>query len=64
LSGAEALSSLPRASFYAGARSLIVSHWDVEDEAAARPMVGTFRALTRNPKLSDDESAPIHVGHD
>jgi CHAT domain-containing protein len=31
--GAEALSGLARAFFYAGARSLIVSHWDVLDEA-------------------------------
>jgi CHAT domain-containing protein len=54
--GAEALSGLARAFFYAGARSLIVSHWGVEDEAAASLMVGTFRALTRNPKLSHAEA--------
>jgi tetratricopeptide (TPR) repeat protein len=54
--GAEALSGLARAFFYAGARSLIVSHWEVEDEATASLMVGTFRALTRNPKLSHAEA--------
>jgi CHAT domain-containing protein len=54
--GAEALSGLARAFFYAGARSLIVSHWEVEDEATARLMVGTFRALSRNPKLSHAEA--------
>jgi CHAT domain-containing protein len=42
--GAEALSGLARAFFYAGARSLIVSHWSVSDEATARLMIGTFRA--------------------
>jgi CHAT domain-containing protein len=50
--GAEALSGLARAFFYAGARSLIVSHWSVDDEAAARLMVGTFRASSRDPNLS------------
>jgi CHAT domain-containing protein len=44
--GAEALSGLARAFFYAGARSLIVSHWSVSDEATARLMIGTFRAST------------------
>lgn len=54
--GAEALSGLARAFFYAGARSLIVSHWSVDDEATARLMVGTFRASTRDPKLSHAEA--------
>jgi CHAT domain-containing protein len=34
--GAEALSGLARAFFYAGARSLIVSHWDVDSTADVR----------------------------
>ena len=54
--GAEALSGLARAFFYAGARSLIVSHWSVDDEATARLMVGTFRASSRDPKLSHAEA--------
>jgi CHAT domain-containing protein len=54
--GAEALSGLARAFFYAGARSLIVSHWSVDDEAAARLMVGTFRASSRDPNLSHAEA--------
>jgi CHAT domain-containing protein len=33
--GAEALSGLARAFFYAGTRSLIVSHWAVDDESTA-----------------------------
>jgi CHAT domain-containing protein len=54
--GAEALSGLARAFFYAGARSLIVSHWSVSDEATARLMVGTFSAFSRDPKLSHAEA--------
>jgi CHAT domain-containing protein/Tfp pilus assembly protein PilF len=54
--GAEALSGLARAFFYAGARSLIVSHWVVSDEATARLMIGTFRASARDPKLSHAEA--------
>ena len=33
--GAEGLSGLTKAFFSAGARSLLVSHWKVEDESAA-----------------------------
>jgi CHAT domain-containing protein len=54
--GAEALSGLARAFFYAGARSLIVSHWSVSDEATARLVTGTFRASARDPKLSHAEA--------
>ena len=34
--GAEGLSGLSRAFFYAGARSLLVSHWRIRDDIAAR----------------------------
>jgi CHAT domain-containing protein/tetratricopeptide (TPR) repeat protein len=54
--GAEALSGLARAFFYAGAKSLIVSHWSVSDEATARLMIGTFRASSSDPKLSHAEA--------
>ena len=54
--GAEALSGLARAFFYAGARSLIVSHWSVSDGATARLMIGTFRASARDPQLSHAEA--------
>jgi CHAT domain-containing protein len=40
--GAEALSGLARAFFYAGARALLVSHWSVDSAAAARLAIGTF----------------------
>ncbi len=41
--GAEALSGLAQAFFYAGARTLVVSHWDVSDDATATLMADLFR---------------------
>lgn len=41
--GAEALSGLAQAFFYAGARSLVVSHWDVSDDATATLMADVFK---------------------
>jgi tetratricopeptide (TPR) repeat protein len=43
--GSEPLSGLARAFFYAGARTLLVSHWPVYSEAAVRLTAGTFAAL-------------------
>jgi CHAT domain-containing protein len=54
--GAEALSGLARAFFYAGARSLIVSNWEVNSDSAVTLMVGTFAALATDPKLSHAEA--------
>ena len=54
--GAEALSGLARAFFYAGSRSLIVSNWEVNTESAVTLMVGTFAALASDPKLSHGEA--------
>jgi CHAT domain-containing protein len=50
--GAEALSGLARAFFYAGARSLVVSHWEVDSEATVQLMTRLFQASARDPKLS------------
>jgi len=50
--GAEALSGLARAFFYAGGRSLVVSHWEVNDEQTARLMTSTFQASARDEKLT------------
>ena len=44
-SGAESLSGLARAFFYAGSRSLLVTHWPVPDQATARLMTRLFREL-------------------
>ena len=49
--GAEALSGLARAFFYAGARSLIVSNWEVDSESTVALMTGLFDALKSNPHL-------------
>jgi hypothetical protein len=54
--GAEALSGLARAFFYAGARSLIVSNWEVNSDSAVELMVGTFAALAADQKLSHAEA--------
>ncbi len=54
--GAEALSGLARAFFYAGARSLVVSHWDVLDEETARLMSDLFKISSQNKSLSHGEA--------
>jgi len=54
--GAEALSGLARAFFYAGGRSLLVSHWPVETNSAVKLMTGTFAAISADPKLSHAEA--------
>lgn len=45
---AQGLSGLARAFLFAGARSLLVSHWPVRDDAAARLTTETFAALSDN----------------
>jgi len=54
--GAEALSGLARAFFYAGARSLLVSHWEVDDQVTAELMKRLFALTKENPKLSHGEA--------
>ena len=49
--GAEALSGLARAFFYAGARALLVSHWAVESNAATLLTTSTFDLLKSDPRL-------------
>jgi CHAT domain-containing protein/tetratricopeptide (TPR) repeat protein len=63
--GAEALSGLARAFFYAGAKSLVVSHWEVDSEATVALMDGLFEALNANPHLSHAEALrDINVADD
>lgn len=54
--GAEALSGLARAFFYAGSRALLVSHWTVESNAATRLSIATFEALSQDPAIGRAEA--------
>ena len=45
----ESLSGLARAFFYAGARSLLVTHWSVNDQAAAFLVADTLRRMQAEP---------------
>ena len=54
--GAEALSGLARAFFYAGARALLVSHWSVDSNAATRLTTSTFDLIRADPKLRRAEA--------
>ena len=54
--GAEALSGLARAFFYAGTRALLVSHWSVDSAAATRLTTSTFDALAKDPKIGRAEA--------
>ncbi len=47
----ESLSGLARAFFYAGARSLLVTHWSVNDQVAAFLVADTLRRMRENPGL-------------
>jgi CHAT domain-containing protein len=54
--GAEALSGLARAFIYAGARSLLVSHWPVESDPAVNLMTTLFATIAKNPKVTTAEA--------
>jgi CHAT domain-containing protein len=59
--GAEALSGLARAFFYAGARSLIVSNWEVDSESTIGLMTGLFDALKSDPHLSHAQALRLSM---
>jgi CHAT domain-containing protein/tetratricopeptide (TPR) repeat protein len=54
--GAEALSGLARAFFYAGARALLVSHWPVESAAAVKLTTRTIAELKASPGIGRAEA--------
>ncbi len=54
--GAEALSGLARAFFYAGSRALLVSHWAVDSTAATKLTTTTFDILAKDPTLGRAEA--------
>jgi CHAT domain-containing protein len=55
-SAAEALSGLARGFFYAGARSVLATHWAVESESAKLLTTATFAHYTDHPKARKSES--------
>lgn len=50
--GAAGLSGLASAFFYAGADALLVSHWRVRDDAAARLTTRTFEIAAARPEMT------------
>jgi tetratricopeptide (TPR) repeat protein len=54
--GAEGFSGLARAFFYAGARTLLVSHWSVYSAAAVALTTGAFDQLRQAPSIGRAEA--------
>ena len=55
-SGAEAISGLGKAFFYAGTKSLVVSHWPVHSQATAELMKNIFKNKDEMSELDWSES--------
>jgi CHAT domain-containing protein len=53
---AEALSGMARAFFYAGARALLVSHWEVGSDAAVTLTTRAFAEMNANPRMGRAEA--------
>jgi CHAT domain-containing protein/tetratricopeptide (TPR) repeat protein len=54
--GSEALSGLARAFFYAQARALLVSHWEVNSAATVRLITSGVSAMRRDPRIGGAEA--------
>jgi len=54
--GAEALSGLARAFFYAGARALLVSHWAVNSEVTVKLITHAVTAISKDKALGRAEA--------
>ena len=54
--GAEALSGLARAFIYAQARALLVSHWEVDSDAAVKLITGAMTRLAANKDIGRAEA--------
>ena len=50
--GGEALAGLADSFFYAGARSVLASHWEVSSSATTNLMTTLFSLITNNPKIT------------
>jgi len=53
---AEALSGLARVFFYAGARALLVSHWEVDSDAAVKLVTGAIGEIANDKALGRAEA--------
>jgi CHAT domain-containing protein len=58
---AEALSGLARAFFYAGARTLLVSHWAVGSNTAVKLTTEMFDQLKANPGIGRAEAFRVSM---
>jgi len=54
--GAEALSGLARAFFYAQARALLVSHWEVDSDATVKLITGAVSEIARHKRVGRAEA--------
>jgi CHAT domain-containing protein len=54
--GAEAITGLGRAFFYAGSRALLVTHWPVETVSARKLVTDIFARYAADPSLSRAEA--------
>ena len=54
--GAEALSGLARAFFYAGARALLVSHWSVYSDATVKLITGAVSTMAADKSIGRAEA--------
>jgi len=54
--GADGLSGLAKAFFYAGSRALLVSNWSVASKAAVKLTTGAFAALAAEPAIGRAEA--------
>jgi CHAT domain-containing protein len=59
--GAEALSGLARAFIYAGARALLVSHWEVNSYASVKLITGAVDELKSDRKIGRAEALRISM---
>jgi len=54
--GAEALSGLARAFFFAGARALLVSHWSVNSDATVKLITGALSRMAADKRIGRAEA--------
>jgi len=54
--GAEALSGLARAFFYAQARALLVSHWAVDSDATVKLITSAVDAIAKDKSVGRAEA--------